>query len=47
MSPRILSNGKENGAKLVVIDPRYSETAAKADKWHPIIPGTDGALALR
>ncbi|OEH84995.1 hypothetical protein BHU72_07340 [Desulfuribacillus stibiiarsenatis] len=44
--PQIILNGKQNGAKLVVIDPRYSETAAKADVWHPITPGTDGALAL-
>ena len=34
-----------DGARIVVVDPRYSITAAKADKWLPIIPGTDGALA--
>lgn len=34
-----------DGAKIYVIDPRLSATAAKADKWLPIIPGTDGALA--
>jgi thiosulfate reductase/polysulfide reductase chain A len=33
-------------ARVVVIDPRYSVTAAKADAWLPINPGTDGALAL-
>jgi len=33
-------------AKVVVIDPRYSITAAKADQWLPINPGTDGALAM-
>ncbi|MBI2907968.1 MAG: molybdopterin-dependent oxidoreductase [Chloroflexi bacterium] len=32
--------------KTVVVDPRYSVTAAKADEWIPINPGTDGALAL-
>src|SRR5699024_1143381 len=35
-----------NGAKMVVIDPRYTETAARADEWIPITPGTDTALAL-
>jgi anaerobic selenocysteine-containing dehydrogenase len=33
-------------AKVVVIDPRYSVTAAKADQWIPIKPGTDAALAM-
>jgi len=33
-------------AKVVVIDPRYSVTAAKADQWLPVSPGTDGALAM-
>ncbi|HWI53773.1 MAG TPA: molybdopterin-dependent oxidoreductase [Symbiobacteriaceae bacterium] len=36
----------EAGAKLVVIDPRYSETAAKAHEWVAIKPGTDTALAM-
>lgn len=36
----------KNGARLVVIDPRYSETAARADEWIPILPSTDTALAL-
>ena len=40
------NEARKNGARLVVIDPRYSETAAKADEWIPIIPGTDTALAL-
>ncbi|MFQ6111273.1 MAG: molybdopterin-dependent oxidoreductase, partial [Nitrospinota bacterium] len=32
--------------KIVLVDPRFSVTAAKADEWLPINPGTDGALAL-
>jgi anaerobic selenocysteine-containing dehydrogenase len=36
----------KNGAKVVVLDPRMSELAAKADEWIPIKPGTDQALLL-
>lgn len=36
---------RANRVKMVVVDPRFSVTAAKADKWLPINPGTDGALA--
>lgn len=38
--------GIKNGAKVVVLDPRASELAAKADEWIPIRPGTDNAFAL-
>ena len=34
------------GLKLIVIDPRFSETAAHADLWLPLRPGSDTALAL-
>jgi thiosulfate reductase/polysulfide reductase chain A len=37
---------RPNRAKVVMVDPRYSVTAAKADEWIPINPGTDGALAM-
>ncbi len=33
-------------AKLIVVDPRRTKTAAKADSWLQVKPGTDGALAL-
>ncbi len=36
---------KENGATLVVIDPRRSETAEKADLWLAPRPGADVVLA--
>lgn len=32
--------------KFVQISPRFSRTAAKADEWVPIVPGTYGMLAL-
>jgi thiosulfate reductase/polysulfide reductase chain A len=34
------------GLKVIVIDPRFTETAAKADMWLPLRPGSDLALAL-
>lgn len=34
------------GGKLVVIDPRKTETARIADEWHPVVPGHDTALLL-
>ncbi|MEE9429637.1 MAG: molybdopterin-dependent oxidoreductase [Melioribacteraceae bacterium] len=36
----------ERGAKLIVVDPRFSDAAAKADYWLPIKPGTDTSLLL-
>ncbi|HEX7587418.1 MAG TPA: molybdopterin-dependent oxidoreductase, partial [Anaerolineae bacterium] len=41
-----LANARANGAKLIVVDPRYSSVAMKADHWLPIKPGTDTALLL-
>ncbi|WP_313071976.1 molybdopterin-containing oxidoreductase family protein [Atlantibacter hermannii] len=40
------AEAQKNGTRIVVIDPRFNETAAKADEWIPIVPGTDIALAL-
>jgi anaerobic selenocysteine-containing dehydrogenase len=36
----------KRGTKLIVVDPRETETAKKADIWLQIRPGTDDALAL-
>jgi anaerobic selenocysteine-containing dehydrogenase len=38
--------GDRPRGRLIHVDPRRSQTAAKADRWVPIIPGTDGILAL-
>jgi anaerobic selenocysteine-containing dehydrogenase len=40
------AQGRKNGAKVVALDPRRSETAAKADEWIQIRPGTDLAFML-
>lgn len=35
------ATARKHGARVVALDPRRSETAAKADEWLPIRPGTD------
>jgi thiosulfate reductase/polysulfide reductase chain A len=37
---------RARGARVIVVDPRFSTAAAKADYWLPIKPGTDTALLL-
>ncbi len=37
---------KRNGAKLICIDPRKTETADKCNEHIALLPGTDAALAL-
>lgn len=44
--PGIWNRGRAKGAKMVLVDPIFSQTAAKADQWVPLRPGTDGAMAL-
>jgi thiosulfate reductase/polysulfide reductase chain A len=44
--PGTWNRGRAKGAKMVYIDPVFSQTAAKSDQWVPIRPGTDGAMAL-
>ena len=43
---RYAQQAKRNGAKLVCIDPRKSETADKCHEHIQLRPGTDAALAL-
>jgi anaerobic selenocysteine-containing dehydrogenase len=41
-----IMDARERGVPLIVVDPNMSETAAKADLWLQLRPGTDTALAL-
>jgi anaerobic selenocysteine-containing dehydrogenase len=43
---RFIVDAQEAGAKIVVIDPRFTTAAAKADKWISLRPGSDPALAM-
>lgn len=40
----LVKEAMESGVKLVVVDPTFTQIAAKADKWISIRPGTDAAL---
>ncbi len=41
-----LIKGAGGDRKVVYLDPRFTKTAAKADEWFPIKPGTDMAFML-
>lgn len=42
-----ITEAKKRGARVIVIDPRNSDTAMKlADEWIPVRPSTDAALAV-
>ncbi len=43
---RLAQQAKRDGARLVCIDPRRTETAEKCHEHLAILPGTDAALAL-
>ncbi len=41
-----IMEGMENGAKLITMDPRLSNTASKSDVWLPTWPGSETAVLL-
>src|SRR5699024_1159856 len=41
-----IREGQQDGTKLVVLDPRMSNTAAQADAWLAPWPGSEGAIRL-
>jgi anaerobic selenocysteine-containing dehydrogenase len=41
-----INRARNRGAKLIVIDPRKTTLAAKADCWLRVRPGADGELAM-
>lgn len=43
---RWIKDAQDRGARVVVVDPRFTVTASKADEYVPIRPGTDTALVL-
>ena len=43
---RYAQQAKRDGAKLICIDPRHTETAEKCHEHIALLPGTDAALAL-
>ena len=46
MTVKRFADARMNGARYVNVDPRMSAGAEKADRWVPIRPGTDAAMAL-
>ena len=45
-SPRIMSRLVDGKTKCTVLDPRFTKLAGKANRWVPILPGTDAAFAM-
>lgn len=43
---KYIYDAQENGAKVITVDPIYTETAKKSDVFIQITPKSDGALAL-
>ena len=45
-SAGLIADARKRGARMVVIDPRMSNSAGMADLWIPAWPGTEAALYL-
>ncbi|MBI4303991.1 MAG: molybdopterin-dependent oxidoreductase [Chloroflexi bacterium] len=46
-TPYYLAKAKEAGARIIAVDPRYTDSAATfADEWIPLYPCTDAALLI-
>ncbi len=43
---RLAAEARARGAKIVVFDPMCNFGGGKATEWIPLLPGTDGAIAL-
>ena len=39
-----VGEARDRGAKVVLLDPRFTDSAVLADDWIPLLPGTDAAL---
>jgi len=46
ITTRLAAEARARGAKFVVFDPMCNFAGGKATEWVPILPGTDGAVAL-
>jgi len=45
-TPRITQRLVDKTLKIDVVDPRFSKLASKANRWLPVKPGSDAALAM-
>ena len=46
ITARLAAEARSRGMKLIVFDPMCNFAGGKATEWIPLIPGTDGAVAL-
>ncbi|MCX5803898.1 MAG: molybdopterin-dependent oxidoreductase [Proteobacteria bacterium] len=46
VSTRLAAEARDRGAKFVIFDPLCNYAGGKATEWIPLIPGTDGIIAL-